>query len=347
MSVTPPARRNRKLALVLAAVVALLAAFGVVATSTYSSPDHRPDPIERTAGRQFLAYSTDSFFRKPLTPDAPVDDQSDRGMAFAKSQNRSPYPLIRGVEGDEFGMPYAMSSCSDPLWTLSGPVPSQLDFLTTEGFHAPASFADRLTLSSDSPMVVIDRCGVPAMPNGLTVWAAKAAPAGGNTIEVGAAGAFQHDSNGLDQRDPQSDSQLNERSRGAIPDAMVIRDDLLVQAMQDSGDLGHVLHLFWVETDSSAGAVHPMVGKEADKYGFGAEGMRIRIKPDVDLETRNCSPAGLVVARTLQRFGAYLGDNAGGSTSLKAEQGSTLITRDALSCVSWDDFAFVSRGWDG
>jgi hypothetical protein len=89
-----------------------------------------------------------------------------------------------------------------------------------------------------------------------------------------------------------------------------------------------------------------MVGAESGKSGFGAEGMRIRIKPNVDLAARGCSPAGLAVARTLQHHGAYLGDNSGSSSGLKAEQGSSALTRDALKCVTWDDFVFVQRGWD-
>jgi hypothetical protein len=357
----PPRHAPRRWPIVLA-VLGLLAAAVVVVVVTAGGPTGPVQPVgpsrpassrvlpvpPRADGGPFLAYSESSFLRRPLPADAPVDAESDRGITFAKTHDRSSYPLVRGVDGDNFGMPYAMSSCSDPLWRLTGTVPPELGFLTTEGFHAPSTFADHLTGSSDSPMVVIDRCGVPAMPRGLTVWAAKVSAAGTGTLDVGAAGAFQHDSNGLDRRDPMSDSSLNERSRGAIPDAMVIRDDLLTWGMQhDSGDLGQVLHMFWPETDSAAGAVHPMVAAEAGKQGFGAEGMRLRIRPDIDLGARQCSPAGLVVARTLQRYGAYLGDNAGGSASLKAEQGSGLIGRDALSCLSWDDFVFVQRGWDG
>jgi hypothetical protein len=177
------------------------------------------------------------------------------------------------------------------------------------------------------------------------MWAWRAAPDGRFAIRVQNAGAYRHDSNGLDARNPRSNSSRNFSGRGAIPDAMVIRDDELAWAMAHDGDLGHVLHVYWWETDTSAGFVHPMVGDESGKHGFGAEGMRIRIKPEVDLDARECSPAGLVVARTLQRYGGYLGDNAGGTTSIKAQQGSRLISREALSCVTWDDFEFVARGW--
>ena len=70
-----------------------------------------------------------------------------------------------------------------------------------------------------------------------------------------------------------------------------------------------------------------MVGAESGKNGWGAEGQRLAVRPDADLS--HCTPQGAVIARTLQRHGAYLGDNAGGATSLKAEQD------DASSAVWW------------
>jgi hypothetical protein len=305
-------------------------------------------PPPPTSGGPFIAYSADSFFRKVLPASAPIDAASDTGIAWAKSHDPSKAPLIRGVGGNKWGTVYAMGQCTDPIWKLTGTVPSEVAYLKTEGFHAPSNFSSKLTQTTDSPFVVIDRCGTAAMPKGMSVWAAKAAPGSGNTISVGAAGAFQHDSNGLDKRNPKSNSSKNFRSRGAIPDAMVIRDDLLSWGVATNGDLGHVLHMFWAETDSSMGFVHPMVGAEGSKSGWGAEGMRIRIKPTVNIDTRSCTPAAKVVARTLQHYGAYLGDNAGGSSGLKAQQGSTMLTAYSLTaCLTWDDFQFIQRGWDG
>ena len=60
---------------------------------------------------------------------------------------------------------------------------------------------------------------------------------------------------------------------------MVIRKDLVRHGVRHDTDLGHVLHLFLVETDSSRGFCHPMVGEESDKSGFGAEGERLAIDP--------------------------------------------------------------------
>ncbi len=322
------------LALALALVMAWLPPRAALATTT----------------RPFLAYSPNSFFRKELPDNAPIDPDSDAGIAFAKSNNLYAFPALKGLPGNSWGMPFALSTCSDPLWRLTGSVPSEVAFLTTEGFHAPSNFGSYLTGTSDSPLVVIDTCGVPSMPNGLSVWASGASQGSGNTLNVGNAGAFQHDSNGLDRRNPASNSTKNFRSRGAIPDAMVIRKDMVDWAIANDSDLGHVLHLFWKTPDSSAGYVHPMVGTESPRTGWGPEGIRIRIKPSINLDSRGLSPCGLVIARTLQRYGAYIGDTAGNTTSLKMEQDhgqwGTLCTQTSLQGITWDDFEFVQRGWE-
>lgn len=307
-------------------------------------------------GGPFLPYIENSFFRKPLPAGAPLDSQSAAGINFLKTfpdQRNSAfpnYPIINGVSGNKWGTTYFEGTCSDPVWKLTGTVPAEVGFLKTEGFHAPASFGNVLTGTSDSPFTVMDICGVPTMPRGLSVWGAKAVKGVGNTVGVGAAGAFQHDSNGLDKRNPRSTSTKNFRSRGAIPDAMVIRKDRLDWAIANNTGLGYVLHMFMVETDTTQGFVHPMTGDESLKNGWGPEGIRIRIKPSINLATRGMSPAGLVVARTLQQHGAYVGDNAGTGTALKAEQDygqwGGKLTQGSLQGVTWDDFEFVQRGYE-
>lgn len=298
--------------------------------------------------RPFVAYSPDSFFRKPLPADAPVDADSAQGIAYANTNDPYDYPRIRGVEGNRWGEPYGMGTCTDPVWKLTGTVPAPVAFLKTEGFHAPADFADTLTGTSDSPATAIDVHGVPSMPQGLTVWLFRAARGSGYTINVGSAGAYQHDSNGLDKRSTRSTSTKNfSTARGNILGSEVIRDDLLEYGRVNNTDLGHVLEMFWLETDSAAGYVHPLINFEKNKYGWGPEGIRIRVKPDIDLDAR-CTGYARVVAKTLQNYGAVLGDNSGSGSGIKAEQGSTKLTQGALAgCVTWDDMVFVQRGWDG
>jgi hypothetical protein len=308
------------------------------------------------SGGPFIAYSADSLFRKPLPAVTPVSSTSAQGVAFAKANDPSPYLKIRGAHGVGWGIAYAMADCSDPVYRIGsgGTVPASQQHLRDVGFHAPASVWQNIPPNGDAPFLVIDTCGTSARPAGLSVWGANASVSG-QTVSVSAAGSFSHDSNGLDRRNRASNSQLNERSRGVIPDSMAIRVDLLDRAIRNGTGLGHVLEVFWMETDSAAGALSPMVGAENGKAGYGAEGERLRIKPGIDLASRpGCSPTtnpvGLAIARTLQQNGAYLGDNSGSGSGIKTEQNANYpgLTADSLhGCMTWDDIEFLPRGWTG
>jgi len=325
-------------------------------TATTSAPSTRTAGTTATSSGLYIAYGASSFFQKPLPAVTPVSSTSAAGVAFAKANDPSPYLKIRGAQGVGWGIAYAMADCSDPIYKIGsgGSVPTSQQHLRTVGFHAPASVWQNIPPNGDAPFLVIDTCGTSARPAGQSVWGANASVSG-QTVSVSAAGSFSHDSNGLDRRNPASNSQLNERSRGNIPDAMAIRVDLLDQAIRKGTGLGHVLEVFWMETDSAAGAFSPMVGAENGQGGYGAEGERLRIKPGIDLASRpGCSPTtnpvGLAIARTLQQNGAYLGDNSGSGSGIKTEQNANYpgLTQDSLKgCMTWDDIEFLPRGWTG
>lgn len=302
----------------------------------------------------FVPYGENSFLQSEVTG-APVSESLTSGFhSFMKThpdQKSWPYPVIRGVGGNMWGSVFGIGTSSDPLWTIrnhAGYGKKQTSVLMTKGFHAPEWLGDLLTGTSDSPFAIIDRA------DGFTVRGDKAVYAGNHQIDIltgGATAITYHSSNGLDRRDPQSDDARNFMSRGRISEAM-IRRDLVGYAIKHDTDLGHVLHLYLAETLTSAGFVHPMVGAESGKEGWGAEGVRIAIDPSVDLSKRGLSPAGLVVARTLQKYGAYVGDNAGTQTALQAEVEKPghpvwdgLLTRDSLKGITWDDFVVIKPGW--
>jgi hypothetical protein len=296
-------------------------------------------------------YSADSFFRSRVT-DAPVDAARTRQfqafMASHPDQAGITWPKIN--MNPEWAMSYHVGRATDPVWRLTGgnTADPRLTVLQKQGFHMADSVADTFpTGTQDRPGVMVD----PVF--GYTVQFADAVvDKATRTITVSNAGIMWHGSNGLDGRNPTSDDDRNFTSRGRIPDAMVIRRDQLDQAAASGTGLGHVLHLFFVETNTADGVVHPMTGAESGKAGWGAEGERIRIRPDVDLEARGLTGAALVIARTLQENGAYIGDNSGSSTQIKASQpeqyAGTNLTTDALrGKITWADFEVLPRGWQG
>lgn len=296
-------------------------------------------------------YTADSFY-KSRVPTAPVDTTLTTAFrSFMKTnpdQKDFAYPRIAGLGSNKWGMPYAEGGASDPVWKLTGTTPNRrAAFLSTAGFHAPERLGQLLTGTSDSPFVVADRAG------GFTVSASNASVVGPHLIKATSWSVTWHNSNGLDYRNPLSNDARNVMSRGRISDARVIQRDEVDAAVANGTGLGHVLQLYFVETKSSDGFVSPMVGAEGNKFGWGAEGLRLRIKPSVDLTTRGLSPAALAIARTLKQNGAYIGDNSGASTMLKAEQTTAAynpwtgsgLTMDSLKGLTWDDFQVVEPGW--
>lgn len=321
-------------ALVAPALTALPATGSVAATSA-----------RRRSVRPFLPYTSGSYFRSRILG-APIHaGRTEEFRAFMASHPEQvyPYPRINGVEGNAWGTAYAMGGPRMPVWRLVGEHNPKADVLFTRGFHAPEWLGDMLTGTNDSPLCVVDRA------SGFTMFCANAEVVGPRTIQATAGAVTYHSSNGLDHRNPLSDDERNFTSRGRISDAMVIRKDLVRHAVRTGSDLGHVLHLFLVETDTSAGFCHPMVGEEGGKAGFGAEGERLAIDPSVDLDARGLSPQGLVIARTLQRYGCYIGDNSGSSSALKAQQENATrplwrgtLRRDSLRGITWDDFVVLA-----
>jgi hypothetical protein len=310
-----------------------------------------------TTTRPFLPYQADSYFQSPVvgtgttsralvagaTVDASRTAAFRQFMATHPDQRSYAYPRIAGTGSNRWGTAFAMGKGSDPIWKLTGSVNQYCRTLATTGFHAPDWLGTMLTGTSDSPFCVVD------LGSGFTVFGTKASVVGPRTISVSSAGITYHSSNGLHRKDPLSNDPRNFTSRGRISDAMVIRSDLVDYGIANNTDLGHVLHLFLCETNSADGYRHPMVACEGGKTGFGAEGERIIIDPAVDLTTRGLSPAGLVIARTLQRHGCYFGDNAGKESMLKAEQENSAhpvwkgrLTIDSLAGLRWDDFVVLA-----
>lgn len=308
--------------------------------------------VATTSTRPYIPYTSDAFLTSK-SAGAPIDEartkQMQSFMASYADQKAWKYPSIQGVGGNLWGTVYAEGSAADPVWKLTGTAigTKVADQLKNQGFHAPEWLGSMITGTSDSPFCVIDR------GNNITVFGTKASwKSGSHTLTVQSGGCMWHASNGLDGKNSRSTDQRNTTSRGRISEALVIRRDLVDYGIANNTGLGHVLHMFCAAT--GGGHCHPMTGDEGNRGGFGLEGERLIIRPSVDLAQRGMSKAGLVVARTLQDHGMYIGDNAGGQSTLKAEVEKPghqvwngLLTQKSLQGITWADFACVTQGWQG
>jgi len=299
----------------------------------------------------YQPYTADSFFHSRVDGgNVPVDavrtTQFHDFMATHPDQSAVTWPKLN--LSTDWAMSYDYGTADDPIWRLAGgnTGSSKLQVLTTQGFHMDDAVASTIPIGAqDRAGVIIDTVF------GYTVQFADAVPNfATRTITVSNAGIMWHSSNGLDYRNPRSNDARNQVNRGRIPDAMIVTPEELDRAVAAGTGVGHVLHLFLVETNSADGFAHPMIGAESLNYGFGAEGERIRIKPDVDLAARGLTGHALAIARTLQQNGAYIGDNSGSSTQIKLSQasrypGSNLSTDAFRGRLFWTDFEVVARGW--
>jgi hypothetical protein len=116
---------------------------------------------------------------------------------------------------------------------------------------------------------------------------------------------------------------------------------------------GEIRHVLKIASGPPAADryIFPMVGSDGHYDGSDPavppEGLRLRLKPSVDLEALGLAPDALVIATAIQRYGVYIGDS-GGRTALKVE--NTIeegrgplwnVDRDALCGLP-----FSERYWD-
>ena len=161
------------------------------------------------------------------------------------------------------------------------------------------------------------------------------------------------DSNGLHVATGLSDDRRNRGThRGNNGATMAV-------AWEDVRE-GAVRHVLKVASGPAVANWHvfPMVGSDGDYEGKNPrvppQGLRMRIKPSVDLGGFELNPDALVIARALQRYGFYIGDS-GGRTSLKLEntvaegRGQLWNLRDDALCslpFTNDYWEVIAEGYD-
>jgi hypothetical protein len=288
----------------------------------------------RATGEWFTA---DSFWNRRLPDDAPLDDRSDGFIAWLRDHTNG--FLITGLEGNPWGMPFFEATDADPTWPVSLEVENpQVEPLLHEGLRAPYRTVTALTGTGDSPLVILDADRGYQAALWQTVF-------DGSSFSATAASIYWADSNGLQPGDTNPDGDPRNRGhRGVAPSTMFVRRSQIARRRID-----HVLKVAIPGT--AEWHVRPMIRHEEGQGGLIGEGMRLRIRPDVDLATYELSRPALTIARALQRYGAIIGDNSGAeSIALKVEQDTGQwagvdLSADSLRSIPFDDLVFVQGGW--
>ena len=334
----PPARRStrpRWIVGVGVVVVLVVAAAALVALLDRPSSEVPPTAEGRPQPGSLLAAG--SWWSTALPDSAPSNPDAAAVLRYLRTADQSDdgYLHLAGAGTRPWGQPFYWARPGDPTYRVRSTrfaLPPELATLRIPRGAQPAA-------TSDGAMTVVDR------QRGYLValWHASY-DSGSDTWSAGGAQISYLASNGLDRRTGRSNEPRNGGTlRGNNPAVSAVRYDEV-----RSGAIDHVLKIA-VGPESSQRHVFPMVGSDGSATSSDAPptGLRLRIKPTVDLRDLALHGAALVIARAIQKYGVYVGDNSG-VTALKLEntrvEGRGQLWRLPESALN--GLPFTSQYWD-
>lgn len=301
------------------------------------SPSTAPGTVGRSAASH-RAFDADSWWNTPLPVDAPLNPAGDLILDYLRTGPESgPGCLTLAGAGDShWGQPVYEATPGDPEYDVSGlpePIPELERMRIPEGARSGSNSDSNMTVYDRERGYVVALSGARYDP-GSDVWSAT-----GATVTY-------LDSNGLHVDTDQSDDPRNRGTHRGNNGATMAVELADVRA----GVIGHVLKAA-SGPEVSDRYVFPMVGSDGDYHGSDPavppQGLRLRIKPSVDLEDLDLDPEALVIAQALQDYGFYIGDS-GGTTAVKLEN-TWAEGRGQLWNVSADalcEMPFTPEYWD-
>lgn len=280
-------------------------------STTERTSQPSPWPSTRTTSqRPFRAFSADSWWNTPLPYHPPQNPATDEILDYLSTatESRGGCLTLAGAGQSPWGHPIYWTESDDPTYYLRGVNHTRMPELNDLRIPRDAQPAS----NNDGTMSIfdLDKDYVVALTN---------AEYDADDDEWSATGATVTylESNGLHAATGRSDDNRNLGGhRGNNGATMAVRWDMV-----RAGAINHVLKIA-SGPEVADRAVFPMVGSDGDYQGSDPavppQGLRLRIEPSLDLDRFNLHPQALVIARALQRYGAYIGDS-GGVTALKLE----------------------------
>jgi hypothetical protein len=283
-------------------------------------------PTSAATTTAYRAFSEDSFWNRALPEVAPRHPYSDQLIDFLEADHDADYISLAGTSASgAWGMPVYWPDETTPVYDVGKncPVDQPAEF---DAVRIPRGAKPDPT--SDAAMTVIDRSRGIAYgfhharyDPVLDRWTAC-----GGTV-------YYLRSNGLHGDLYASNDERNRGHRGVPPTVSFVRFDEI-----QGGRIDHVLKIAVDVTRCEH--VFPMIDDECGTWERYAppEGLRLRIKPWVELWRFDLTPDALVIARALQRYGAIIGDQTGGPIVLKVEntvaEGKGFRWQDRLTATS-------------
>jgi hypothetical protein len=344
-------RGHQRLVWAVSALVLVLVVGVVLVVRPFGGGDDRPSiqprPPASTAlnapldsrGRPYRPFRDRSWWNTPVPVNAPSDPAAAQVLDYLSTAPESGNGCLRlaGAQNNKWGQPAYWVQPGDPQYDVQGlpaGAPRELKHLR---IPKGAQGAD----NSDGTMSVYD------MHRGYVVLMTDAHyDAATDTWSASGATVTYLDSNGLlDTAGSSGDPRNRGNHRGNNGATSYVRYDMV-----NAGDVRNVLKIASGPALADR-AVFPMTGSDGTvtdpAVGAPPEGLRLRLKPSIDLRRLGLHPQALVIAEALQKYGVYLGDS-GGTTALKLED-TRAEGRGQLWTVTADDLCmlpFSPQFWD-
>lgn len=285
------------------------------------------------------AFEDRSWWNVPLPHDAPLNPAGEAILRYLSTGHQHGGGCLRlaGAGRSPWGQPIYEARPSDPEYAVESDtqdLPPELADLRIPAGARPARNDDRsMTIFDRGRGYVVALSGADYHPS-RQEW----------TVE-GATVTYLR-SNGLHVDTGVSDNPRNRGTHRGNNGAVMA----VMASEVDAGAIRHVLKAS-LGPEASTRFVFPMVGSDGDYAGndpaVPPQGLRLRLKPSLELDAMHLSPQALIIARALQRYGFYIGDS-GGRTALKLEdtvtegRGATWRLTDDALC----NLPFTPANWD-
>lgn len=286
----------------------------------------------------YRAFEPNSWWNTPLPRQAPLDPHGAQILHYMRTAPESGKGclVLAGAGNNNWGTPIYWARPSDPTYDVTGVTngPWELHHLQIPVSAEPAD-------NNDHSMTIYN------VAKGYVVALTNARYHSWNDTWTASGGTVTYlDSNGLSAATGRSDDPRNRGThRGNNGATMAVAYNEVA-----AGAVEHVLKVA-LGPEASSKFVFPMTGSDGgydgDNPAVPPEGLRLRIKPSVNLEGLGLPAQALAIARALQRYGFYIGDS-GGTTALKLEN-TRAEGRGQLWTISPDALCglpFTSRYWD-
>ena len=315
-----------------------------------SAPDRHGTPIPGQTPFQVgtggaLPFSPASIWNNPLGDNAPLSPDSDALVQAFNHQWLTNYGSV-GINTDDYSIPIYTVPATQPTVSVSIAPGCHSDPGLIAQFRAvPIPPEASPANGSDHSLVIWQ----PSTDTEWELWVAQRAPSGGWSACWGGRMTHVSTSNGAFPS-----------PYGVAASGLAYLGGTIKVSELRAGEIMHALSVNLVHTTAGS-QVAPANRNDGNSTAADAipEGTRFRLDPTIDVTKLGLGPAGVVIARALQRYGMIVTDTSG-AVVVVAEDGESYVAGggtnpypslftgqapyEVLSWIPWNRLQVVSPG---